>query len=137
MHQHSIIFQSCVNPVKILIMCFIPLPLGLVVKYLSNRSVRKVKHNYKDPKLFFLSRIMHLEVYNFGGQKLFCYHCQPAAVFVMQQLDVTEAVASLSVVLEEGEVGISNCIVKKSPLFLRWVRPTQLPFCSLLPLDRE
>lgn len=65
-------------------MCFIPLPLGLVVKYLSNRSVRKVKHNYKDPKLFFLSRIMHLEVYNFGGQELFCYHCQPAAVFVMQ-----------------------------------------------------
>lgn len=116
-------------------MCFIPLPLGLVVKYLSNRSVRKVKH--KDPKLFFLSRIMHLEVYNFGGQDLFCNHCQPAAVFVMQQLDATEAVTSLSVVLEEGEVGISNCIVKKSPLILRWVRPTQLPFCSLPPLDRE
>lgn len=53
-------------------MCFIPLPLALVVKYLPNKSVRKVKHNFKDEKLLFLSGIMHLEGYNFGMGKSFC-----------------------------------------------------------------
>lgn len=52
-------------------MCFIPLPLALLVKYLSNGSVRKVKHNYKDRKLFFLSGIIHLEMCNFGTGKSF------------------------------------------------------------------
>lgn len=50
--RHKIIFQSRVSTVKFLIVWFFPLPLALVVKYLSNKSVRKVKHIYKVLKLF-------------------------------------------------------------------------------------
>lgn len=43
-------------------------------------------------------------MYNFGGEELFCYHCQPVAIFVMQQLSVTEAVALSQCGFGEGEV---------------------------------
>lgn len=52
LHQRSIIFQSCVTVVKSN-MSFVPLPLALVVTYLSNKSVRKVKYIYKGLKIFF------------------------------------------------------------------------------------
>lgn len=51
LHQHRVIIQSCVSTVKFLIMWFVLLPLALVVKYLSNQSVRKVKYIYKGLKL--------------------------------------------------------------------------------------
>lgn len=52
LHHRSIVFQSCVTVVKSN-MSFVPLPLALVVTYLSNKSVRKVKYIYKGLKIFF------------------------------------------------------------------------------------
>lgn len=52
LHQRTIIFQSCVTVVKSN-MSFVPLPLALVVTYLPNKSVRKVKYIYKGLNIFF------------------------------------------------------------------------------------
>jgi len=48
-------------------MCFIPLPLALVIEYLSNRSVRKAKYTiYTDISP---GGTTHLVAYNCGTEK--------------------------------------------------------------------
>lgn len=131
MHQRSVIFQSCVSTVKFLIMCFVPLPLALVVKYLSNKSVRKVKHIYEGLKLFSQVEPCTLWCRISEWERAFILLLSSTCCNICAAASGYKRCSCISHCDCGGNklflIVISSYIVRNKKLFLKWVGPSQQP----------
>lgn len=111
-------------------MCFVPLPLALVVKYLSNKSVRKVKCIYTGLKLFF-----EVEPCTLRWRIL-----EEGRAFILLLSTCCNICAAASgykrgFCISRGSCGgnklfltvVSSYTVRNRKMFLRWVGPSQQP----------